>query len=734
MKGLILKMKNNQRGITLIALVITIIVLLILAGVSIAILTGDNGILRQANRAKDKYSASEVREKLELAISEAKTDQYINNGRIVDYDNIIGYNGILQEKIPEIENWVASDILLCYDYYFQVMTDLKIKQVDFKINYKSVQEMKNDGANLKENDIVSTLAYYEGSSKSGGGVYKITSNIDNLIEDEGRVIKIDNTNLYAVLEINNNSLNVMQYGTYGDGKEDDTIRLQKVFDMIYKNGGGTVYFPSGTYITRIQENTGYSSAKACLTILGGNINLIGTGSSEIKQVGYNYGDLADDYFYDESKGKYYRGHMLMFGSDKEPVNNNIKIKGLVLNGGASTMPSYEESGSWDGTSPCQWDITHKGIFLYNGNSAANSNNVDIDNCVFKNFRGEAYYGGSYLSDNSEIVNTLFENCVTGISAEGFTEIENCRFKGITFNSFEAYVVRNLIFKNCKFENCNRGLEILNNDKWEIGVQCDITNCEFNNLNCAIRVYGGGIRNIYNNKFTDCGNSFYVMNGNTNSRYNYYNNENILDKQSKGSGIYISGLYDTSIYNNTFKRSDNAKQNNFKCNSAINLVYYGAISSIEETVENCKIYNNYVEPGYCVYGESEIDKDILWNPSLKCNVIASSGGVCVGYGNPFDTSSPYNNGVYRPTKIQIKGEVNEDCNVIIKIEYYVLNGNKNETIEETIYTESKNVGEEFSAVFDKKIITDARKIYPKIKIYNSKNSSTAINATFTLNQY
>ena len=46
------KVKENQKGITLIALVITIIVLLILASVSIAMLTGDNGILTQANNAK----------------------------------------------------------------------------------------------------------------------------------------------------------------------------------------------------------------------------------------------------------------------------------------------------------------------------------------------------------------------------------------------------------------------------------------------------------------------------------------------------------------------------------------------------------------------------------------------------------------------------------------------------------------------------------------------------------
>ena len=40
-----LRRKENDKGITLIALVITIIVLLILAGVSIAMLTGENGIL-----------------------------------------------------------------------------------------------------------------------------------------------------------------------------------------------------------------------------------------------------------------------------------------------------------------------------------------------------------------------------------------------------------------------------------------------------------------------------------------------------------------------------------------------------------------------------------------------------------------------------------------------------------------------------------------------------------------
>ena len=65
--------KQNNRGITLIALVITIVVLLILAGVSIAMLTGQNGILTQANNAKQTTEESAENEKRKLSQSEAST-------------------------------------------------------------------------------------------------------------------------------------------------------------------------------------------------------------------------------------------------------------------------------------------------------------------------------------------------------------------------------------------------------------------------------------------------------------------------------------------------------------------------------------------------------------------------------------------------------------------------------------------------------------------------------------
>ena len=71
-----MKIKNelkNKKGITLIALVITIIVLLILAGVTIATLTGQNGILTRANDAKTETEQAEEDELRKLTQVEAAT-------------------------------------------------------------------------------------------------------------------------------------------------------------------------------------------------------------------------------------------------------------------------------------------------------------------------------------------------------------------------------------------------------------------------------------------------------------------------------------------------------------------------------------------------------------------------------------------------------------------------------------------------------------------------------------
>lgn len=69
-------MMKEQKGITLIALVITIIVLLILAGVSIAMLTGENGILNQAVKAGDNTKVAEAKEVAGLDVNDKIAEYY----------------------------------------------------------------------------------------------------------------------------------------------------------------------------------------------------------------------------------------------------------------------------------------------------------------------------------------------------------------------------------------------------------------------------------------------------------------------------------------------------------------------------------------------------------------------------------------------------------------------------------------------------------------------------------
>ncbi len=135
-----MKLKKNNKGITLIALVITIIVLLILAGISIATLTGENGVITKANSAKTETIHATVREEIVLKEStyelEKATDgykgsfiEYLEKEKIlqdngdgtykIDITKLIGEKQVLGngtgsrdvyklEKISETENYVVN--------------------------------------------------------------------------------------------------------------------------------------------------------------------------------------------------------------------------------------------------------------------------------------------------------------------------------------------------------------------------------------------------------------------------------------------------------------------------------------------------------------------------------------------------------------------------------------------------------------------------------------------------
>ena len=71
-------MLRQQKGITLVALVITVIVLLILAGVAMSMITGPEGLFQKANDAAGKYNQGAQNEKNELDNYINAFDQYYN--------------------------------------------------------------------------------------------------------------------------------------------------------------------------------------------------------------------------------------------------------------------------------------------------------------------------------------------------------------------------------------------------------------------------------------------------------------------------------------------------------------------------------------------------------------------------------------------------------------------------------------------------------------------------------
>ena len=81
---------KRTKGITLISLVVSIVVLLILAGVSIVTLTGDNGLLRQVQNTKEKTDVAEFREAVQLAYMTAYTKNAQNGIYTVSMSDVLG--------------------------------------------------------------------------------------------------------------------------------------------------------------------------------------------------------------------------------------------------------------------------------------------------------------------------------------------------------------------------------------------------------------------------------------------------------------------------------------------------------------------------------------------------------------------------------------------------------------------------------------------------------------------
>ena len=102
---------KNKKGITLIALIITIIVLLILAGVSISLVMGDNGLAPKAQKAKKDTTIEQAKEQMRLAIAAATTDgegKVFYDNLVTELDNQFGESGYSISGDEDSEEWEIS--------------------------------------------------------------------------------------------------------------------------------------------------------------------------------------------------------------------------------------------------------------------------------------------------------------------------------------------------------------------------------------------------------------------------------------------------------------------------------------------------------------------------------------------------------------------------------------------------------------------------------------------------
>ena len=162
-------MIRKSKGITLIALVITIIVLLILAGVTISMLTGENGILKQATNAKTKTDKAKVDELIKLAIMGSYNDE----GK-VDLSSVKaeldknGITGVLQEDS------------------LKVTTDDKIYTID---NTGKVDELNTSSSENAITQVVSVGDYvtYNPTKTDAEGKQNVDSSKTTYVSPVGTV-------------------------------------------------------------------------------------------------------------------------------------------------------------------------------------------------------------------------------------------------------------------------------------------------------------------------------------------------------------------------------------------------------------------------------------------------------------------------------------------------------------------------------------------------------------------
>ena len=175
---MIKKLRKNEKGITIIALVITIIVLLILAGISIATITGDNGIINKSDEAKIETEISQYKEKLEVIKHGEYADDYtVNLDKFLDkYADAVKEDKMFKE---------AREVTA--DHTNKVVIVVTKEGYRFEVTLEDTTYVGNEnGGENTEVDISKVRITITSSPENwtnGKGKVKITSNITKVSKE-----------------------------------------------------------------------------------------------------------------------------------------------------------------------------------------------------------------------------------------------------------------------------------------------------------------------------------------------------------------------------------------------------------------------------------------------------------------------------------------------------------------------------------------------------------------------
>ena len=187
----------STHAITLISLVITIIILIILAGIAINLNLGPNGIFTRLKEAKEQYAEAVAQEKLELVLLNANTEKQINK----NYNKEAFLNNMLEEK----DIIVNEDFVIVDNYIFKIdRQNLKIIKNIGETSIKISKEIKKyNGKNNNDKYEVDILLKIESTStlknvsikKNDETIYEMTT--EELIS--GKIIALELDEEYDII-------------------------------------------------------------------------------------------------------------------------------------------------------------------------------------------------------------------------------------------------------------------------------------------------------------------------------------------------------------------------------------------------------------------------------------------------------------------------------------------------------------------------------------------------------